>query len=45
MQAIVSLMVEPNVEKPIVPEIGDLYKSNKQKFDSTAKQWTNMFAK
>eukprot|EP00013_Stygamoeba_regulata_P000801 CAMPEP_0177640174 /NCGR_PEP_ID=MMETSP0447-20121125/6405_1 /TAXON_ID=0 /ORGANISM="Stygamoeba regulata, Strain BSH-02190019" /LENGTH=149 /DNA_ID=CAMNT_0019142233 /DNA_START=43 /DNA_END=492 /DNA_ORIENTATION=- len=39
------LMSEPNTDNPLEPEIANLYKSNRSKFDKTAKEWTSKWAK
>jgi ubiquitin-conjugating enzyme E2 D/E len=37
---IISLMKAPNPDDPLVPEIAQIYKSNHQRFEANAKQWT-----
>mmetsp|Transcript_71619 Transcript_71619/g.64294 ORF Transcript_71619/g.64294 Transcript_71619/m.64294 type:complete len:151 (-) Transcript_71619:33-485(-) len=42
--SISSLLTDPNINDPLVPEIAKLYKTNKVLHDSTAKQWTLKYA-
>jgi ubiquitin-conjugating enzyme E2 D/E len=42
--SICSLLDEPNPDDPLEPDIANEYKSNKNKFISTAKQWTVKYA-
>eukprot|EP00042_Codosiga_hollandica_P030495 m.177571 g.177571 ORF g.177571 m.177571 type:complete len:148 (+) comp53372_c0_seq4:217-660(+) len=35
-----TLMLEPNVEHPLVPDVATLYQKDRKKFDETAKEWT-----
>ena len=42
--SISSLLTDPNPYAPLVPEIGDLYKQDRKKFDETAKEWTKKYA-
>jgi len=45
MLALVSLLTEPNPDDALVPEIADLFKSNRAEFDKTAKAFTKKHAK
>ena len=38
--SICSLLTDPNPDDPLVPEAAQLYKSDKGKFDETARDWT-----
>ena len=42
--SICSLMDDPNPDDPLVPEIANLYKKNKEKHDKTAKLYTEKYA-
>ena len=42
--SICSLLTEPNIDDPLVPEIARLYKINKKKYTETAREWTRKYA-
>lgn len=42
--SICSLLTDPNPDDPLVPEIAHLYKTDKAKYDETARQWTTKYA-
>lgn len=42
--SICSLLTDPNPDDPLVPEIARIYKTNKPKYNETAKEWTRKFA-
>ena len=42
--SICSLLTDPNPDDPLVPEAAQLYKSDKAKFDETARDWTTKHA-
>lgn len=42
--SISSLLTDPNPEDPLVPEIAHIYKTDKTKFDASAKEWTRKYA-
>jgi ubiquitin-conjugating enzyme E2 D/E len=42
--SISSLLTDPNPDDPLVPEIGDLYKADKSKYEATAREWTHKYA-
>ena len=42
--SISSLLTDPNPDDPLVPEIANLLKSNKEKHDINAKNWTLEYA-
>eukprot|EP00994_Dinema_validum_P004169 NODE_2207_length_744_cov_367.605755_g1781_i0.p1 GENE.NODE_2207_length_744_cov_367.605755_g1781_i0~~NODE_2207_length_744_cov_367.605755_g1781_i0.p1 ORF type:complete len:149 (+),score=28.70 NODE_2207_length_744_cov_367.605755_g1781_i0:93-539(+) len=42
--SICSLLTDPNPDDPLVPEIAQMYKKDRKKFDETAKQWTRKYA-
>ena len=44
LQQIADLLTTPNPDNPLVPEIAQLYQSNRAKHDETAKEWTKKHA-
>eukprot|EP00544_Gedaniella_sp_CCMP2646_P006161 CAMPEP_0202502288 /NCGR_PEP_ID=MMETSP1361-20130828/38568_1 /ASSEMBLY_ACC=CAM_ASM_000849 /TAXON_ID=210615 /ORGANISM="Staurosira complex sp., Strain CCMP2646" /LENGTH=148 /DNA_ID=CAMNT_0049135275 /DNA_START=34 /DNA_END=480 /DNA_ORIENTATION=+ len=42
--SICSLLTDPNPDDPLVPDIANLYKTNREKHDKTAREWTQKFA-
>ena len=42
--SISSLLTNINPDDPLVPEIAQLYKTNKAKFEATAREWTKKYA-
>ena len=38
--SVCSLLTDPNPDDPLVPEIARLYKTDRQKHDGTAQEWT-----
>eukprot|EP01027_Heterolobosea_sp_BB2_P010868 GEZU01015886.1.p1 GENE.GEZU01015886.1~~GEZU01015886.1.p1 ORF type:complete len:116 (-),score=22.76 GEZU01015886.1:484-831(-) len=44
LQAILSLLTVPNPDDPLVPEIANLYKTDKAAFEQTAREWTKKYA-
>eukprot|EP01132_Coremiostelium_polycephalum_P005802 gene5802-7215_t len=42
--SISALLSDPNPDDPLVPEIAHLFKSDKPKFEATAKEWTRKYA-
>ena len=42
--SISSLLCDPNPDDPLVPEIANLFKTNKKKFDENARLWTQKYA-
>ena len=42
--SISSLLTDPNPDDPLVPEIANIYKSNRAKYEATAKEWTKKYA-
>ena len=41
--SISSLLTDPNPDDPLVPEIAHLYKTNKSKYEATAREWTRKY--
>merc|ERR1712228_1031815 len=42
--SVCSLLTDPNPDDPLVPEIARLYKTDRDKHDQTAKEWTRKYA-
>ena len=42
--SISSLFSEPNPDNPLVPEIAQLYQSNRAQHDATVREWVRKFA-
>ena len=42
--SISSLLTDPNPDDPLVPEIAHIYKSDKAKYEATAREWTRKYA-
>ncbi|XP_076444123.1 ubiquitin-conjugating enzyme E2-17 kDa-like isoform X1 [Babylonia areolata] len=42
--SICSLLTDPNPDDPLVPEIARIYKTDRPKYHSTAKEWTSKYA-
>ena len=42
--SICSLLTDPNPDDPLVPEIANIYKSDKSRYEETARQWTMKYA-
>ncbi|KAF5728505.1 ubiquitin conjugating-like enzyme family protein [Tripterygium wilfordii] len=42
--SICSLLTDPNPDDPLVPEIAHMYKSDRLKYESTARSWTQKYA-
>ena len=42
--SIVSMFSDPNPDDPLAPEAARLYKTDKKKFDQTAREWTTKHA-
>ena len=38
------LMMDPNPHEPLVPEIGRMYKHDREQHDLTAREWTRRYA-
>jgi ubiquitin-conjugating enzyme E2 D/E len=44
LESIVQLLREPNPDDPLLVDIANLYKTDKLKFDETAREWTKKYA-
>ncbi|CAG0885257.1 unnamed protein product [Darwinula stevensoni] len=42
--SICSLLCDPNPDDPLVPEIARIYKTDKQKYNELAREWTRKYA-
>ncbi len=42
--SICSLLTDPNPDDPLSPDIARTYKTDRQKYDRTAKEWTQKYA-
>ncbi|KAI3897043.1 hypothetical protein MKX03_015867 [Papaver bracteatum] len=42
--SICSLLTDPNPDDPLVPEIAHMYKSDRAKYETTARSWTYKYA-
>ncbi len=42
--AIQNLLINPNIDHPLEPEIANQYKADKNAYDATAKEWTEKYA-
>ena len=42
--SICSLLTDPNPDDPLVPEIARIYKTDRSKFNDTAREWTRKYA-
>jgi len=42
--SISSLLTDPNPDDPLVPEIANLYKADRVKYEATAREWTRKYA-
>lgn len=42
--SICSMLTDPNPDDPLVPDIAALYKSDRAKYEQTAREWTRKYA-
>ena len=42
--SISSLLCDPNPDDPPVPEIAQMYKADRRRYEATAKEWTRKLA-
>jgi len=42
--SISSLLTDPNPDDPLVPEIATIYKSDRDRYNATAREWTGRYA-
>ena len=41
--SVCSLLTDPNPDDPLVPDIARLYKSDRARYESTAREWTRKY--
>ena len=42
--SICSLLTDPNPDDPLVPEIARIFKSDRKKYEASAREWTTRYA-
>ena len=42
--SICSMLTDPNPDDPLVPEIAHVYKTDRSKYEGTAREWTRKYA-
>ncbi|RMZ78040.1 hypothetical protein DV737_g4119, partial [Chaetothyriales sp. CBS 132003] len=42
--SICSMLTDPNPDDPLVPEIAHVYKTDRERYEATAREWTRKFA-
>ena len=42
--SVCSLLTEPNPDDPLVPQVAQLFKADRAKYNQMAREWTNRFA-
>ncbi len=42
--SISSLLTDSNPDDPLIPEIANVYKTNKAQYEATTKEWTKKYA-
>jgi len=42
--SICSMLTDPNPDDPLVPEIAHIYKTDRPRYESTAREWTRKYA-
>ncbi|CAO1618090.1 unnamed protein product [Sympodiomycopsis kandeliae] len=42
--SICSMLTDPNPDDPLVPEVANLYKTDRARYESTAREWTRKYA-
>jgi len=42
--SICSMLTDPNPDDPLVPEIAHVYKTDRAKYENTAREWTRKYA-
>ena len=45
LRAIQNLLIDPNIDHPLEPDTAKLYTEDRAKYDETAKDWTEKYAK
>ncbi|XP_009799944.1 SUMO-conjugating enzyme UBC9-like [Nicotiana sylvestris] len=44
LMSVCSLLTDPNPDDPLVPEIGHMYKTDRNRYETTARTWTRAYA-
>lgn len=42
--SVCSLLTDPNPDDPLVPELAHIYKTDRARYEATAKDWTRKYA-
>lgn len=42
--SICSMLTDPNPDDPLVPEIAHVYKTDRVRYEATAREWTRKYA-
>ena len=42
--SVCSLLTDPNPDDPLVPELAHIYKTDRSRYDATAREWTRKYA-
>ena len=42
--SICSMLTDPNPDDPLVPDIAHLYKTDRARYEATAREWTRKYA-
>jgi hypothetical protein len=42
--SICSMLTDPNPDDPLVPEIAHVYKTDRPRYEATAREWTRKYA-
>lgn len=42
--SVCSLLTDPNPDDPLVPEIAQMYKTDRARYEATAREWTRKYA-
>ncbi|KIL69223.1 hypothetical protein M378DRAFT_176150 [Amanita muscaria Koide BX008] len=42
--SICSMLTNPNLDDPLVPAVADLYKTDRARYEATAREWTRKYA-
>ena len=42
--SVCSLLTDPNPDDPLVPDIAHIYKTDRQRYEETAREWTRKYA-
>lgn len=42
--SVCSLLTDPNPDDPLVPELAHIYKTDRARYEATAREWTRKYA-